>query len=588
PNAPIGGGWWRGCDDGGSTAAVETMVTGWRRAGCKMKTWWCFAKKTLVDNNNQSSPWLLHVVYIHAGMLVVAYNGCQLICLVFQFVSEYSTRAYLVQGLDVGSGSVNLDGKGMNERVNLDGSLMMSNSSPLISPSATINMPRGLYSIDVAATFKVPLTIVGDLHMLINDIIAGKHDELLSEMTNDDRIETMEAIDDSINLIVDESRKPRDPILQAMDINTKSTSYARAAGASAKDQPKVNSNFRTLVADPVFDGVNIFIPCKVCEKVSDVFEHTLYGYFIEKRMAFLVVEYYTNWTKHGLKRIMMNSKGFFFFKFDSQDGLEDVMKGSPWLIRKSLIILKKWSMDTRLLKEELTRILIWVKLHDVPIQVFKEDEADLVDDVTIGIPSLSGDSFTKETIHLEYEWRPPRCHICKIFGHVHDYFPKRAASPPIVTTSNVVTPIVEQTNDGFQTVGKKKKRKGKSKSTNSGQFVGPLVKQNVRYEPNATTSAPKKGVTNVEEDDEEDVQNVYDETVNLLQNTKAGGSSSFTATAGRVLDHIDDNLKSLFLLWYSSLQSNIGSTNLDSFLSGNPFFIMKCNLTNLVLIHDSA
>ncbi|GKF97870.1 zinc knuckle CX2CX4HX4C containing protein, partial [Tanacetum coccineum] len=108
-------------------------------------------------------------------------------------------------------------------------------------------------------------------------------------------------------------------------------------------------------------------------------------------------------------------------------------------------------MDTRLLKEELTRIPMWVKLHDVPIKVFEEDngisliatfigkpvmldsytssmcndswgmssfaqclievnsEADLVDVVTIGIPSLSEDDFTKETIRVEYEWRPPRC-----------------------------------------------------------------------------------------------------------------------------------------------------------------------------------
>ncbi|GJZ22368.1 zinc knuckle CX2CX4HX4C containing protein [Tanacetum coccineum] len=510
----------------------------------------------------------------------------------------------------------------------------VSTSSPLVSPSTIINVPRELYNIDVAATFGVPLTTVGDLQKLINDIDAGKHDELLSELTNEDRMETLEALgsicnsikvdrnnadvipckvsyaDDSINLNVDESTIPSDPIVQSVDIN-KSTSYAGVAGGSAKDQPNVNSNFRTLVADPVFDGVNISIPRKVVEKVSTRFEHTLYGYFIGKRMAFPVVEYYArnNWAKHGLKRIMMNSKGFFFFKFDSRAGLEAVLEGGPWLIRKSPIILKKWSMDTRLLKEELTRIPIWVKLHDVPIQVFEEDgisliatfigkpvmldsytssmcndswgrssfarclievnsEADLVDVVTIGIPSLSEDDFTKETIRVEYEWRPPRCDTCKIFGHVHDYCPKKVVSPPIVATSNVVTPNAEKTNDGFQTVGKKKKRKGKSKSTNGGQFTGPSVKHNVRYEPKATTSAPKKGTTYVgytsqstpmlkttgnsskkdnlsmsnsfsalnkeeeEKEDEEDVENVYDESANLIQNTKAGGSSSFTAAAG--------------------------------------------------------
>ncbi|GKF79761.1 hypothetical protein Tco_0235329, partial [Tanacetum coccineum] len=37
---------------------------------------------------------------------------------------------------------------------------------------------------------------------------------------------------------------------------------------------------------------------------------------------------------------------------------------------------------------------------------------------------------------------------------------------------------------------------------------------------------------NEEEEDEEDVENVYDESTNLIQNTKAGESSSFTTAAG--------------------------------------------------------
>nr|GFB49307.1 hypothetical protein [Tanacetum cinerariifolium] len=49
-------------------------------------------------------------------------------------------------------------------------------------------------SIDVVATFGVPLTTVGDLHKLINDIEAGKHKELLSGMANDDRMETLDAL----------------------------------------------------------------------------------------------------------------------------------------------------------------------------------------------------------------------------------------------------------------------------------------------------------------------------------------------------------------------------------------------------------
>ena len=66
-------------------------------------------------------------------------------------------------------------------------------------------------------------------------------------------------------------------------------------------------------------------------------------------------------------------------------------------------------------------------------------------------------------------------------------------SSPVVSNSHVVTPTVVLNNDGFQTVGKKKKKKGKAKSTNGNQFVGPSVTQNVRYEPKVTAREPIKG-----------------------------------------------------------------------------------------------
>ncbi|GJT49223.1 hypothetical protein Tco_0975380 [Tanacetum coccineum] len=123
------------------------------------------------------------------------------------------------------------------------------------------------------------------------------------------------------------------------------------------------------------------------------------------------------------------------------------------------------------------------------------------------------------------------------------------------------------TNDAFQMVGKTKK-KGKSKSTNGGQFGGHSVKQTVRYEPKATASVPKKGATNLanasksssmlknqplkaivpptkegnitmsnsyaalDDESEEDVENVYDESANLLISTRTCESSStFTVAA---------------------------------------------------------
>ncbi|GJS19556.1 hypothetical protein Tco_0448188, partial [Tanacetum coccineum] len=171
--------------------------------------------------------------------------------------------------------------------------------------------------------------------------------------------------------------------------------------------------------------------------------------------------------------------------------------------------------------------------------------AGLVDIITIGIPSLTGDGFTKETIHIEYEWRQPRCDICKIFGHVHDHCPK--VSPPIVTTSNDVTPTVEKTGDGFQMVGNKKKRRGKyePKATNSGPKKGATNVGNASKSSSmlksTSTSSKKDNITtsnsyfaleNEEEEDEEHVENMYDELANLFPNLKTGESLSFTAAAG--------------------------------------------------------
>nr|GEX17812.1 hypothetical protein [Tanacetum cinerariifolium] len=288
---------------------------------------------------------------------------------------------------------------------------------------------------------------------LINDIKAGKHDELLFGMTNDDRLETIDAlgticnsiwvdnnnadeipckvsdVDDLINLNVDESTIPSDPIIQSMDINTKSTSYAGAAAAS--------------------NGISLIAT--------------------------------------------------FIGKPDMLDLYTSSMCNASWG------------------RNSFARCLIKVN-----------SEVDLMDVVTVGIPSLYEDGFTKETIRVDYEWWPPRCDICKICGHVHEHCPKKVVNPPIVTTYNVFTPTVEKTNDGFQTVGKKKKRKGKSKSTNGGQFAGPSTIGKYSKKDHLSMSNSFSTLNDEEKDNEEDVENVYDESANLIQNTKDGGSSSFT------------------------------------------------------------
>ncbi|GJV14190.1 hypothetical protein Tco_1359513 [Tanacetum coccineum] len=216
------------------------------------------------------------------------------------------------------------------------------------------------------------------------------------------------------------------PIVQSMTLNVKPNSYAKAAGASNVNQPKDHANFRPIVAEEVFDGVNISIPHKVVEKVSVRFENTLYGYFI--------------------------------------------------------VLSRK--------------------------------------------------------LPVEYEWKPPRCHTCNIFGHMGDSCPKKVVVTPVVNDTN-------DTNDGFQkVVNKKHNNKGKS----AGNIIprgfpvriGFQVGKDFGFKPRAPNDQASSKVdsgkiklANIatpnpfttldeEEDEEEDVKNIYDESKNLnIKNTGA-------------------------------------------------------------------
>nr|GEU85515.1 hypothetical protein [Tanacetum cinerariifolium] len=121
---------------------------------------------------------------------------------------------------------------------------------------------------------------------------------------------------------------------------------------------------------------NEAITCKA--SILDVhsrYGFSLYGYFVGKRVAFPVVENYVknDWKKFGLVRVMMNSKGILFFKFDSIEGMNGVFENGPRFIRYAPIILKKWTPNVYLLKEDLNSVPILLNFHINPIVAYTTD-----------------------------------------------------------------------------------------------------------------------------------------------------------------------------------------------------------------------
>ncbi|GJX55141.1 beta-caryophyllene synthase [Tanacetum coccineum] len=202
--------------------------------------------------------------------------------------------------------------------------------------------------------------------------------------------------------------------------------------------------------------------------VSDRFANTVYGFFLRKRVAYPVVANYVRntWDKFGLVRSMFSVfTGLFSFQFSSMDGLDAMLENGPWFIRNNPLILKKWHSDENLLKEDVSIVPVWVKLYGVPVTAFGDDglsaiatklgtplmldsytsdmcmqswgrssfarvmielraDVELKENIVVAMPKITREGHYTCNVCVEYEWKPPMCSSCKVFGHIHEECPK--------------------------------------------------------------------------------------------------------------------------------------------------------------------
>ncbi|GKC36835.1 probable indole-3-pyruvate monooxygenase YUCCA10 [Tanacetum coccineum] len=199
-------------------------------------------------------------------------------------------------------------------------------------------------------------------------------------------------------------------------------------------------NFRSLDSGKTINATaEVKIPKASILDVHSIFGFSLYGYFVGKRVAFPVVENYVKnaWKKFGLVRVMMNLKGFFFFKFASIEGVNGVLEndglsvmatklGNPIMLYSytSSMCLQSWG------RMDYARALIYVRV-----------DRELKEDMVIAIPNVEDDGEVLHTVRVEYKWEPPRCGVCMVFGHDDMLCPKRPVEKPKKQHTN---------HDGYQ------------------------------------------------------------------------------------------------------------------------------------------
>nr|GEV59415.1 hypothetical protein [Tanacetum cinerariifolium] len=121
-------------------------------------------------------------------------------------------------------------------------------------------------------------------------------------------------------------------------------------------------------------------------------------------------------------------------------GMDQVLERGPWLIRNTPLILNKWSPNISLKPDEVSKVPVWVKLYNIHVVAYSEDGLSLIA-MQIGKPIIikkdvrmaiqvddddDGTDYTSEVICMEYEWTPPHCLDCKLFGHNSGKCPKKA------------------------------------------------------------------------------------------------------------------------------------------------------------------
>ncbi|GJZ53862.1 zinc finger, CCHC-type containing protein [Tanacetum coccineum] len=212
------------------------------------------------------------------------------------------------------------------------------------------------------------------------------------------------------------------------------------------------------------NGIDVVVPVESIRAISERFANTAYSFFLGKRVAYPVVANYVRntWGKYGLVRSMFSSStDLFSFRFSFMKGLNAMLENGPWFIQNHPLILKKWHPDENLLKEDVSTILVWVKLHGVPVTAFSEDglsaiatklgtplmldsytsdmciqswgrssyarvmielraDVELKDNIIVAMPKIIREGHYICNVRVEYEWKPPRCETCKIFGHIHE------------------------------------------------------------------------------------------------------------------------------------------------------------------------
>lgn len=85
------------------------------------------------------------------------------------------------------------------------------------------------------------------------------------------------------------------------------------------------------------------MPKEMADKGAKKWEICVAGFFLERRVPFLVVKRFADhmWASQGLIRITSNGQGMFILKFKSGNDLIKIIKEGPWVVGRQSFFMQK-------------------------------------------------------------------------------------------------------------------------------------------------------------------------------------------------------------------------------------------------------
>ncbi|XP_043710353.1 uncharacterized protein LOC122659288 [Telopea speciosissima] len=191
-------------------------------------------------------------------------------------------------------------------------------------------------------------------------------------------------------------------------------------------------------------------PSWVINNGLEKWRNTLMGHFIGGRPSLPYARdmLLKQWKVVGHVDVNLLDSGIFIFRFNLEDDKIKVLEGGPWYVPKRSMILRPWSPFASMEKVDLCSVPVWITLPNLPFHFWLSEalssigsvirrpivtdkmtssmerlsyaqlyvEISAGEDLPSSIPIYDDEGFCFYQ-RVNYDWKPPLCKHCKVFGH---------------------------------------------------------------------------------------------------------------------------------------------------------------------------